>query len=81
MIPDPNSAHGKALGDAVLRFAFEHKGAFSLNHVIWHQTMYNPDGSSYVMENRGSPTQNHMDHVHIATNGGGYPRAGEVYRL
>ena len=81
MIPDPNSAHGKALGDAVLRFAFEHKGAFSLNHVIWRQTMYNPDGSSYVMENRGSPTQNHMDHVHIATNGGGYPRGGEVYRL
>ena len=81
MIPDPSSPHGKALGDAVLRFALQHKDAFSLNHVIWRQTLYNPDGSSQLMENRGSPTQNHMDHVHIATNGGGYPRGGEVYRL
>jgi hypothetical protein len=81
MIPDPSSAHGKALGDAVLRFALQHRDAFSLNHVIWRQTLYNPDGSSQLMDNRGSPTQNHMDHVHIATNGGGYPRGGEVYRL
>jgi len=81
MIPDPSSAHGKALGDSVLRFALQHRDAFNLNHVIWRQTLYNPDGSSELMENRGSPTQNHMDHVHIATNGGGYPRGGEVYRL
>ena len=81
MIPDPSSTHGKALGDDVLRFALQHKDAFNLNHVIWRQTLYNPDGSSQLMENRGSPTQNHMDHVHIATNGGGYPRGGEVYRL
>jgi hypothetical protein len=81
MIPDPSSPHGKALGDAVLRFALQHKDAFNLNHVIWRQTLYNPDGSSQLMENRGSPTQNHMDHVHIATNGGGYPRGGEVYRV
>jgi hypothetical protein len=81
MIPDPSSPQGKALGDAVLRFALQHRDAFNLNHVIWRQTMYNPDGSSELMDNRGSPTQNHMDHVHIATNGGGYPRGGEVYRL
>ncbi|ORW07226.1 hypothetical protein AWC14_25075 [Mycobacterium kyorinense] len=81
MIPNPTSAHGKALGDAILRFALQHSREFSLNHVIWQQTLYNPDGSSSHMEDRGSPTQNHMDHVHIATNGGGYPRGGEVYRL
>jgi hypothetical protein len=81
MIPDPSSPQGKALGDAVLRFALQHRDAFNLNHVIWRQTIYNPDGSSELMGNRGSPTQNHMDHVHIATNGGGYPRGGEVYRL
>ncbi|WP_081967947.1 hypothetical protein [Mycobacterium kyorinense] len=81
MIPDPTSPHGRALGDAVLKFALQHKGAFDINHIIWRQTMYNPDGSSQLMEDRGSPTQNHMDHVHIATNGGGYPRGGEVYRL
>ncbi|MDP7739551.1 hypothetical protein [Mycobacterium paragordonae] len=81
MIPDPTSAHGKALGDAVMRFAMAHRGQFNINHVIWQQTIHNPDGSSSLMENRGSPTQNHMDHVHIATNGGGFPRGGESYRL
>jgi hypothetical protein len=81
MIPDPASVHGKVLGNAILRFALQHSREFSLNHVIWQQTLYNPDGSSSHMEDRGSPTQNHMDHVHIATNGGGYPRGGEVYRL
>ncbi|MHA7658474.1 hypothetical protein ACX9NJ_23825 [Mycobacterium sp. ML2] len=81
MIPDPTSARGKALGDAVMRFAMAHRGQFNINHVIWQQTIHNPDGSSSLMENRGSPTANHMDHVHIATNGGGFPHGGEVYRL
>ena len=81
MIPNPTSPHGKALGNAILRFALQHSHEFSLNHVIWQQTMYNPDGSSSRMEDRGSPTQNHMDHVHIATNGGGFPHGGETYRL
>ncbi len=81
MIPDPTSAHGKALGDAIMRFAMAHRQQFNINHVIWQQTIYNPDGSSSLMENRGSPTQNHMDHVHIATNGGGFPHGGESYRL
>jgi hypothetical protein len=80
MIPDPTSPGGRALGDAVMRFAMQHKDRFDINHVIWRQTMYLPDGSVQHMENRGSPTQNHMDHVHIATNGGGYPHGGESYR-
>lgn len=81
MIPNPNSPEGKALGDRVLQFALAHKERFNMNHIIWRQTMYNPDGSHYVMGDRGSPTQNHMDHVHIATNGGGMPHAGERYHL
>lgn len=81
MIPNPTSARGKALGDAVLRFVMEHRQEFNLNHAIWQQRLHNPDGSSYVMDNRGTPTQNHMDHVHVATNGGGYPRGGETYRM
>lgn len=81
MIPNPYSAHGKALGEEVMRFAMRHKELFRINHVIWHQTIHNPDGSASLMENRGSPTANHMDHVHIATNGGGYPNGQERYRL
>jgi hypothetical protein len=35
-------------------------------YVIWKQQQWNPDGSVSKMEDRGDPTQNHFDHVHIA---------------
>ena len=81
MIPDPYSPRGIALGTEVMRFAMAHRKEFNINHVIWHQTIHNPDGSASLMENRGSNTANHMDHVHIATNGGGYPTGRERYHL
>ncbi|MDV7193332.1 hypothetical protein [Mycolicibacterium fortuitum] len=81
MIPNPTSAEGKALGNQVLAFTLRHASQFDINHVIWQQRMYYKDGTSEAMGDRGDPTQNHMDHVHIATNGGGYPQGGEVYSL
>ena len=35
------------------------------DYVLWNQRQWNSDGTSSPMEDRGSPTQNHMDHVHI----------------
>ncbi len=35
-------------------------------YVLWKQQQWNSDGSVSGMENRGDPTQNHYDHVHIA---------------
>lgn len=35
-------------------------------YVLWKQQQWNADGSVSGMENRGDPTQNHFDHVHIA---------------
>ncbi len=35
-------------------------------YVLWKQQQWNSDGSVSGMENRGNPTQNHFDHVHIA---------------
>lgn len=35
-------------------------------YVLWKQQQWNSDGSVSGMENRGDPTQNHFDHVHIA---------------
>lgn len=81
MIPNPNSAEGKALGDRVLSFAMQHASKYGLNHAIWRQTMYTQGGSPRGMEDRGGPTANHMDHVHIATDGGGYPSGQETYAL
>lgn len=81
MIPNYSSADGKALGDRVLAFAMQHASKYGLNHAIWRQTMYTQGSSPRLMENRGGDTQNHFDHVHIATDGGGYPTGGETYAL
>jgi len=35
-------------------------------YVLWQQKQWNSDGSTSGMEDRGDPTQNHFDHVHIA---------------
>ncbi|MGW6929725.1 hypothetical protein ACWGE0_06615 [Lentzea sp. NPDC054927] len=56
-----NTATGNALADYVLA----NRKAFGVTYVIWRQR-YN-DGSGFTpMEDRGSPTANHMDHVHVS---------------
>ncbi|WP_100523184.1 hypothetical protein [Mycobacteroides abscessus] len=56
--------NNKALGDQVNAFLLQNAKALGLQYNIWQQHLWRPDGSGYDMENRGSPTQNHMDHVH-----------------
>ena len=48
---------GNALKDRAL--------ANGAKHVIWQQKLWYPGGGSEAMENRGSPTENHYDHVHF----------------
>ncbi|GAB2812321.1 hypothetical protein GCM10027200_10370 [Lentzea nigeriaca] len=56
-----DTATGNALADHVLA----NRRAFGVTYVIWRQR-YN-DGSGWsTMEDRGSPTANHMDHVHVS---------------
>jgi hypothetical protein len=56
-----DTATGNALADHVLA----NRQAFGVTYVIWRQR-YN-DGSGWsTMEDRGSPTANHMDHVHVS---------------
>ena len=81
MIPNWNTPGGRALGDQVLAYVMANKETLGVDHAIWRQAIYDDSGPGRTMENRGSATQNHMDHVHIATKGGGYPRDGEVYPL
>jgi hypothetical protein len=82
MIPDPLSPKGKALGDQVLGFALSRWKEFNLNHVIWQDRIWTaPDHSEPFGAAWGDITQAHRDHVHVATNGGGYPHGGEVYRV
>lgn len=54
-------------GDAVASFAIANAGRLRIKYVIWQQRIWMPStGVWRMMEDRGSPTQNHMDHVHIS---------------
>ena len=79
MIPNARSAAGIALGDSVLAYVLKNAERFDLNHVIWRQTIYYPNRPTRTMSDRGADTANHYDHVHIATDGGGYPREGQTF--
>ena len=79
MIPNHDTPQGRALGDRVMKFVLENGERLGLDNAIWRQRLYNEDGSSSRMNNLGNPTANHMDHVHIATTGGGYPKGRQQY--
>lgn len=55
----------KALGDAINQWILANAAALGVNYTLWQQAQHNPNGQVIPMENRGSPTQNHMDHVHV----------------
>ena len=81
MVPDYGSSAGKALGDRILSYVLGNARKFDLNHVIWRQAIYFPDGTAHRMPDYGGPDANHYTHVHISTNGGGYPTGKEAYVL
>ena len=56
-------------GDAVAAFVMARAGQLHVKYVIWQQRIWFPGASGWrAMEDRGSPTQNHMDHVHVSVN-------------
>lgn len=67
MIPNWNSSDGKAYGDKVAQYLLANSAALGVDYVLWQQRQWNADGTSSAMGDRGSPTQNHMDHVHAHT--------------
>jgi hypothetical protein len=54
-----------ALGDKVAAFALAHQGEHAIWYVIWRQR-YNDGAGWDPMEDRGSITANHYDHVHVS---------------
>ncbi|MFF2087496.1 hypothetical protein ACFVVM_27295 [Nocardia sp. NPDC058176] len=59
----PNSA----IGDTIAEFVLANKARFGVTYVIWKQRYNDGNGWSF-MEDRGSATQNHYDHVHVSFN-------------
>lgn len=61
----------KALGDAIAAWAQAHASELNLYDVIWYDRIWTPVRASEGWRDygdHGSPTANHMDHVHIGTN-------------
>jgi hypothetical protein len=55
-----------ALGEAIIAYHVAHWNELGVEYLIYKQRMLSSPGGSWVgMENRGSPTANHMDHVHV----------------
>lgn len=52
-------------GTKLADFVLANQDRFGVTYVIWRQR-YNDGHGWSMMENRGSPTANHMDHVHVS---------------
>ncbi|MGI9163038.1 MAG: hypothetical protein ACR2JI_08990 [Mycobacterium sp.] len=79
IIPEWTTPAGKALGDRIVAFAFDNAARFGLVNVIWQRTYRPVGGAPHVMADLGSPDANHYTHVHITTDGGGFPTGDETY--
>jgi hypothetical protein len=74
LIPgDPTSREGVELGDAIRDFLLTRADELGIDHVLWRQHVYRADGTSQLMEPRGSDAANHITQLHVTTKGGGYP--------
>jgi hypothetical protein len=63
MITDPS------LGQAVADYVLANASALGVRDIIWSQQIWTPEQASSgwrYMEDRGSATANHYDHVHVA---------------
>ncbi|WP_246088019.1 mucin-2 protein [Nocardioides albertanoniae] len=61
----------KALGDSIAAFLQQHAAELNLYDIIYYQRIWTPVRASEgwrAMEDRGSATANHYDHVHVSTN-------------
>lgn len=64
--------NSKSVGDEVAAYLWTHRERLGLIHLIWQQSIRSTVTSPGVwrgMSDRGSPTENHMDHVHAYFNG------------
>ncbi|GJO31545.1 hypothetical protein NJB1507_40820 [Mycobacterium marinum] len=59
-----------ALGDQINQFLQANAGPLGLEYSLWQQQQWTPGQGPTPMENRGSGTQNHRDHVHARVRPG-----------
>jgi hypothetical protein len=81
MIPNNHSPEGIELGNRIAGYALANAERWGVLHVIWRQGYYPGIGAPSWTADYGSETANHFDHVHISTDGGGYPTGNETYYI
>ena len=81
MIPNYQSDEGIALGNQIAGFALANAERWGVLHAIWRQGFYPGIGAPSWTADYGNETANHFDHVHIATDGGGYPTGHETFYM
>lgn len=55
----------RSQGDAVAAFIKANVASYDVKYLIWYQRFWEPGGTWDPMDDRGSTTQNHKDHVHV----------------
>ncbi|HIZ97557.1 MAG TPA: hypothetical protein H9805_03140 [Candidatus Janibacter merdipullorum] len=55
-------------GDQIAAWLQQNASSLNIKYVIWKQRIWHPGGGWEPMEDRGDPTQNHFDHVHVSVN-------------
>jgi hypothetical protein len=57
----------KSAGDSLAAYAVANHKQLNITYVIWRQRIWSINHPGWrTMEDRGSPTANHMDHVHVS---------------
>lgn len=60
-----------AKGESIAQYVQQNSAPLSVKYVIWNQHIWSPQRASEgwrLMEDRGSATANHKDHVHVSFN-------------
>lgn len=81
IIPSYDTDEGIELGNQIAGYALANAKRWGVVHVIWRQGYYPGIGAPSWTADYGSISANHYDHVHIATDGGGYPTGQETYYI
>ena len=65
---DDYRGKGEPIGTEIANFFVANADDLDVNYVIWQQKIFQPSAGDVwkPMEDRGSDTQNHFDHVHVS---------------
>ena len=72
MMPSGHTApQHPGLGNKIVKYLINHQKDYAVDYIIWRQRIWRGSygnlkySKSSAMSDRGDPTQNHMDHVHV----------------